>query len=172
MNSSAVSLSRERRTNIVRIAASYTRGPRFPNGTRFVHQGRVPGTALDCGGVISCAALEDGGVFIQDTTAYSRQPWSRRLKVFMQETLRELDGGMEEAQAASVVLFTMPQHPRIQIHMGILDGEGAVIHAWIEQGRVCRSTMPQDWIERVDSVYDYWPLEAVDEARAHGFIRP
>lgn len=48
-------------------------------GTRFQHQGRIPGMALDCAGLIIFVAADNGEEY-RDVQGYSRTPSHQQLK--------------------------------------------------------------------------------------------
>lgn len=85
-------------------------------GTPFVHQGRLPGVGLDCGGVVICAYRE-AGLHIVDSV-YQRVPRRGQLAKMASDNrfwvVRDIEDG-------DVLFFCIHDatHP---MHLGIVDG--------------------------------------------------
>lgn len=93
------------RADVVRVARSYV-------GTPWHHRGRQPGVALDCAGVILCAARELGLVAPDfDVPDYTPAPDGHTLldwcKRYMTPVQRE---AMEPGDVIVLVTDTHPQH--------------------------------------------------------------
>lgn len=142
----------EKRLQILEVARSMRRTP-------FKHQGRLPGCALDCGGLLVCTAERVGGLQYADTSQYSRQPWSRRFKKFLQTNLREISIEEGLSKPATILLFHMKDHPKIQNHTGFYTGPEShtIIHAWISVWKVVESPISgkPNFLDWLDSAYDF-----------------
>ena len=79
--------------------------------TPFAHQGRLPGIALDCAGLIICAAI-DSGLNANDVKGYSSEPDGRSLQ-------------STEWKPGDLLLMKFYRDPR---HVALWTGE-TIIHA-------------------------------------------
>ena len=104
-------------------------------GTPFRHQGRVPGTGLDCGGVVVCAAWVAGLPFV-DSKAYGRRPNPRRMIEVLEREMVRID--VEQAGDGDVLFFWfLAEH--VPQHLGVLTTRKSrphVVHAYDEIGKV------------------------------------
>ena len=112
------------RADIVSVAREYL-------GTPFHHRGRTPGVALDCAGVVICAARELGIFAPQfDVTNYTGSPDGTMMLLCDQYMTRILKSEMESGDV--VALITDKDGTREQ-HLGILadyrHGGLSLIHA-------------------------------------------
>lgn len=117
--------------NIVAIARGYV-------GTPFRHQGRIPGLALDCAGVVVCVAKELGleGEFTE--VPYGKHPHGGTLQ-------RLCDAHMDRVSlygAGDVLLMAWEFEPQ---HLAIVSDIG-IIHSYakakkVVEHRLDRSTM-------------------------------
>lgn len=103
--------------------------------TPFQHQGRIPGRALDCAGVIVAVAQAIGADY-RDEQGYSRYPHRGRLKAALdaqpclEPTATPVSG--------CVLLLRFEKEPQ---HLAILAGD-TVIHAYERVGKVCEHRWP------------------------------
>lgn len=127
--------------------ASVAKHARSFVGTKFVHQGRVPGAGLDCAGVCVCS-YRQAGYPIADYSSYSSIPRESCALEYLDRNLRRLSGPAEGA----VVLLAF-KGMREANHMGIIDGD-SVITGDRGAGRINRS--------RIDSwqgtIHSYWGI--------------
>lgn len=90
-------------------------------GTPFRHQGRLPGVALDCVGLIVCSALATG-LQVRDVHDYPSEPDGGRL-------MRELDKQFARltwpGRPGDVLVMRFIHDPR---HVALFTGE-TIIHA-------------------------------------------
>jgi cell wall-associated NlpC family hydrolase len=115
-------------------------------GTPFRHQGRLPGIALDCAGLI-CHVCESIGVPYTDERGYSRLPHQGRLQAALdaQESLVRVS----DPAPGDVLLFRFRTEP---MHIGIYAGE-TIIHAYEQAGKVCEHRMDDAWRARIVQAY-------------------
>lgn len=98
---------------LIEIARSYI-------GTPFRHQGRLPGTALDCAGLIVCSALA-AGLNAKDVRGYSREPDGSSL----QSTIESQMIRVYKWMPGDLLLMRYYRDPR---HVALWTGTG-IIHA-------------------------------------------
>ena len=117
-------------------------------GTPFRHQGRIPGLALDCAGLV-VHVVNALGLPYQDEQGYSRLPHHGRLEAAldMQPALRQIP--VAERAPGDVLLMRFRAEPT---HLGILAGD-TVIHAYEQAGKVCEHRMDAAWTARIARVY-------------------
>lgn len=129
-------------------------------GVRFHHQGRCR-AGLDCSGLIVCAAM-DCGVELVDRVAYSRQPDGHSLEQAM------VDAGCERipiatAGAGDVLMFSFQDNEigePLPAHLGIIDVDGDLIHAYTKVRRVTKHNIDDAWRARITSA---WRLPGFEE---------
>lgn len=116
--------------------------------TPFVHQGRLPGVALDCAGLIVHVAAALGLEYV-DVAGYSRTPSGGILESTLdaQPCLFRVS----EARAGDVLLFRFLGAPQ---HLGITTGE-TLIHAYQKAGKVCEHRIDEQWRRRIVRVYRF-----------------
>lgn len=117
-------------------------------GTRFRHQGRYPGIALDCAGLVVHVA-RTLGLDYRDVAAYERRPSGGRLEAALdaQPCLERADG---EPQPGDVLLLRFEEDPQ---HLAIYAGDDMVIHAYAAVRRVAEHRLDADWRARIVRVY-------------------
>lgn len=117
-------------------------------GTPFRHQGRIPGVALDCAGLVVAVAAALGADYL-DQEGYGRLPVDNRLtealdaQPCLERVATRLPG--------DVLLLRFggePQH--LSIHAGT-----TLIHAWEAVGRVCEHGLDARWLSRVVQAYRF-----------------
>ena len=125
-------------------------------GTPFVHQGRLPGVALDCVGVPICVARALGLVDTAfDIRGYPRQPDGRTLLALCGQHMTRLDAAAMRPGDVAVIRFErVPQHLGIvapYVHGGL-----SLIHALGTtdgKGRVVEHRIDADTLRRLVAVY-------------------
>lgn len=117
-------------------------------GTPFRHQGRIPGLALDCAGLV-VQVVKTIGLPYHDERGYSRLPHHGRLEAALdaQPSLRQIPAG--DRAPGDVLLMRFKAAPT---HLGILAGD-TLIHAYEQAGKVCEHRMDPAWIARIARVY-------------------
>lgn len=131
------------------IADAIVSAARALIGTPFRHQGRLPGIALDCAGVVIVVA-DQLGLPYADEYGYARQPSSGRLEAALaiQPGLVRIMG---EPQAGDVLLMRFASEPQ---HLGICAGE-SLIHAWEAAGKVVEHRIDAVWKRRIVAIYRF-----------------
>lgn len=125
-----------KRSDIVRVARSFT-------GTRWRHQGRVPGKMLDCAGVVAKTAHE-----LQlsnfDYTNYQRNAQWHRFRAFFADNMQEKS--LKSLKPGDTVIFRQEKYP---CHCGILgskiDGSLTLIHAYALRRMVVEEDFIGEW---------------------------
>lgn len=107
-------------------------------GTKWIHQGRVPGMALDCIGLAIQAAIAAGDwrdEFDPLCRNYGRIPHGNAFQTFMRDHLVPV--GEDEKLMGDLGLFAIKSFP---MHVGVLsehrNGQPSIIHAHAEVGIV------------------------------------
>ncbi len=116
-------------------------------GTPFAHQGRIPGTALDCAGLL-VQVMEGLGLAYDDQHGYPRRPYRGLLEKALREQPCMNEVPKSELAAGDVVLFRISTSPQ---HIGIYTG-GNVIHAYSTTGRVVEQSFAP-WRGNLTHVY-------------------
>lgn len=122
-------------------------------GTRFQHQGRTVGVALDCAGLAQHVASAVG-VATLDVEGYPRRPFSGQLEA----TLEAQSGLVRvfDMQPGDVLLMRFDKEPQ---HLAIFAGE-TIIHAYAKARIVCEHDFTPEWRARVVRVYRFVGVEA------------
>jgi hypothetical protein len=114
-------------------------------GTRWQHQARLPGVAMDCGGVIVCAAQALALPFADHEPGYGRMPDGVKLRAHFERQCTRLT----EFEPGAVALFRWSIHPQ---HCAVIqrwrDGWG-MIHAWAQTRKVVEHEITPEWLERI-----------------------
>lgn len=121
-------------------------------GTRWHHQGRVPGAGLDCVGLV-VHAIRAAGVAFADTTDYGRRHDNGRL-------LRELDARLARASVADlqpgdVLAFSWSERDSESQHVAIVTESQplTIVHAHLGQRGVVEHPAGQYWTGRIAAAY-------------------
>lgn len=117
-------------------------------GTPFRHQGRIPGKALDCAGLVVVTARAVG-LEPLDFAGYPRRPFAGLMEQVLdaQPCLRRVS---RVPQAGDVLLMRFDGDPQ---HLAICAGQ-TIIHAWAQPGRVAENDFTPDWQRRLVAVYE------------------
>lgn len=118
--------------------------------TPFVHQGRIPGIALDCAGLVVVTA-DQLGIPIIDRLDYSRLPNNGSLEAALdiQPALKKVS--REDVQISDVLLMRFKSEPQ---HLGLYAGQ-TIIHTWQPVGCVCEHDLDAAWRRRIVAVYRF-----------------
>ena len=100
-------------------------------GTPFVHQGRIPGRALDCAGLVVAVAQAVGVEYI-DQTGYSCSPSGGLLEAALDGQPGIMRIEPSDREPGDVLLMRFAGDPQ---HLAILAG-ATIIHAWEAPGVV------------------------------------
>lgn len=115
-------------------------------GTPYRHQGRIPGKALDCAGLVVCA-VRMAGLDVIDTDGYSMTPCADMLRSVVERNQVSLVG---EAHAGDILLMRFGREPQ---HLAIYTGEDTIIHSYLDVGMVCEHRYAGVWKARTVGVY-------------------
>lgn len=117
--------------------------------TPFMHQGRLPGTGLDCAGLLVVAARA-GGVEVIDRDNYARTPHDGMLEAVLdaQPALEKVRGA---PQVGDVILMRFGRDPQ---HLGLCTDNG-LIHAYERIGQVVEHRIDEAWQRRIVAVYRF-----------------
>lgn len=118
--------------------------------TPFRHQGRVPGLALDCAGLIVSVA-QALGIDHCDVADYGRLPNNGQLAGVLdaQPALRAVV--VADMQPGDILLMRFVKEPQ---HLAFL-GESTLIHSWEGAGKVCEHGIDDIWRRRIVRVYRF-----------------
>jgi cell wall-associated NlpC family hydrolase len=124
-------------------------------GTRFHHQARLKGKAIDCVGLFLGIARELG-LFDYDNPCYSRRPDGVTL---MREFRKLEDRGwirevpLDQAQDGDVLVFWYSRQSKYPTHVGIKSPLG-FIHTYAHVRRVVETPIGE-WAEKVVHAFRY-----------------
>lgn len=117
-------------------------------GTKFRHQGRIPGQFLDCAGLVAHVAHELG-VEYNELPGYGRIPHNGLMESVLnaQPCLKQA----EEKQPGDILLMRFTQAPQ---HVAIYTGD-TIIHSFSLIGKVCEHRLDELWESRIVAVYRF-----------------
>lgn len=119
-------------------------------GTPFVHQGRIPGRALDCAGLVVAVAQAIAADY-RDMPGYGRNPSNGLLEAALdaQPCLEAISPAAR--QAGDILLMRFDADPQ---HLAIYTGEN-IIHSYQKVGKVCEHRLAAVWAARIVRVYRF-----------------
>ena len=117
-------------------------------GTPFRHQGRIPGVALDCAGLIVAVAESVGADYI-DHPGYGRNPANGLLESVLDE--QPFLERVFDRQPGDVLLMRFSGEPQ---HLAICAGD-TLIHSYEAVGRVCEHRLASVWAARIVRTYRF-----------------
>lgn len=118
-------------------------------GTPFVHQGRIPGKALDCAGLLVTVAAAIGAEYV-DVAGYSRIPTGVLAGVMeSQPCLVRIK--VAEATAGDVLVMRFAKEPQ---HLAVLAG-GTIIHSHAAVRMCCEHAFDDTWRRRVVTAWRF-----------------
>lgn len=126
-------------------------------GTPFRHQGRTPGRALDCAGLMIVIANRIGAETI-DGTSYARRPSSALLETAldMQPCLTRV--ALDAVEPGDILLMKFygdPQHLAIFAGRSDVYQDDGIIHAWAQARKVCEHRLTPEWRARIVRAYRF-----------------
>lgn len=122
-------------------------------GTRFKHQGRTVGVALDCAGLAQHVAASVG-IETTDVEGYPRTPFSGQLEATLEAQPSLVQA--QDMQPGDVLLMRFDKEPQ---HLAIYAGE-TIIHAYAKARIVCEHDFTPEWRSRVVRIYRFSGVEA------------
>jgi len=137
------------RQEIVDEARSYV-------GTRFHHQARVKGVAVDCIGLLVGVARALG-LFEHDNRSYSRHPDGHTLLEELEKVLDRVEEGAEP-ELGDVLVFWISERTKRPQHIAIKSDVG-MIHTYAHIGKVVETHLTKAWRRRICAVFRFRGLE-------------
>jgi len=119
-------------------------------GTPFRHQGRIPGIALDCAGVV-CAVAVNLGIEHVDVQGYGRDPHANLLKLTLDDQTSVQEVNKNDMHSGDILLMRFGREPQ---HLAICAGD-TVIHSYEAVGKVCEHRLDDVWTSRIVAVYRF-----------------
>lgn len=116
--------------------------------TPFVHQGRIPGVALDCAGLVVAVAEAVGAEYV-DHAGYGRNPANGLL-----ESVLDAQPFLErvfDRKPGDVLLMRFAGEPQ---HLAIFTGQN-IIHSYESVGKVCEHRLADVWAARIVRTYRF-----------------
>ena len=119
-------------------------------GTPFRHQGRLPGVALDCAGLVVAVAKAIGADY-HDVAGYGRTSSGGMLESCLcsQPGLDIISKA--DRQPSDILLIRFSGDPQ---HLAIFTGE-TIIHSYASVGAVCEHRMADVWAARIVCAYRF-----------------
>lgn len=118
--------------------------------TPFMHQGRLPGMALDCAGLIVVVA-KLLNIPIDDQAGYSRTPAHGLLEAAIHKQPAIQFVRLSEIAAGDILLMRFSGEPQ---HLAIFTGE-TIIHAYERVGKVAEHRLDMAWRRRIVSAHRF-----------------
>lgn len=129
------------------IAKAIVEKAREYEGTRWQHQGRVKGLAIDCIGLVVCT-LQELGLTDQNPSNYGRVPDGVTLRRGLTEHL--IPVAFAQRQEGDIVLFRYNEAPQHVAFLTTLpDGREGIIHAYAGARKVVEHGFDDVWKARV-----------------------
>jgi cell wall-associated NlpC family hydrolase len=118
--------------------------------TPFRHQGRIPGVALDCAGLLIAVAQAVGADYA-DVPAYGLNPAGGMLGSALdaQPCLEPVP--LSQCQPGDILMMRFAAEPQ---HLAMLAGD-TIIHAYSNVGKVCEHRLSSVWAARIVRVYRF-----------------
>jgi len=133
-------------------------------GTRFQHQGRLKGRAMDCVGLPLCVADDLGlvdklGVPFKkhDNANYSAQPLDRFVHEEAQR--RMIEKPIDQMQPGDLVTIRLPDVPCHVAIISTVNGTIGMIHAYATIGKVVEHIMDVKWRRRIEGCFAFPGVE-------------
>lgn len=119
-------------------------------GTPFVHQGRLPGRALDCAGV-AVHACRQCGLTALEPQGYGRQPHDGMLEMWLERQPFLARAPLADMHAGDLLLMRFTGEPQ---HIAIATDAG-ILHSYEKAGRVVEHVLDPRWRKRIVRVYRF-----------------
>lgn len=120
--------------------------------TRFQHQARQPGLALDCVGLL-IHAFAAAGLAVTDERGYAREPNPAVMRAHLESLCYRAGAPWQPADILWIRIVHEPQH------LALLTDAGTIIHAYSSVGRVVEHHLDARWRRRVEAVYRHRGLD-------------
>ncbi len=125
--------------------------------TPFRHQGRMPGKALDCAGLVVAVADATGADYL-DQQGYSAHPSNGLLESALDAQPCLVRVKLSEMQPGDVLLMKFasdPQHLAIFVGFNPIYQAEGIVHAWTQARMVCEHVLTDEWRARIVRVYRF-----------------
>ncbi len=119
-------------------------------GTPFLHQGRIPGRALDCAGLLIAIAQAVGADY-RDVAGYGPNPSGGLLEAALDDQPCLERVPVHARCPGDLLLMRFDADPQ---HLAVLTGE-TIIHAYANVGTVCEHRLSAVWTARIVRVYRF-----------------
>jgi cell wall-associated NlpC family hydrolase len=116
-------------------------------GTPFVHQGRLPGKALDCAGLAVVVASH--WYTVSEPRAYGRSPHEGLLRIWVED--QHFIEPSATPEPGGVLLMRFGKEPQ---HLAICAGD-TIIHSYGMVGKVVEHRFSDVWRARVAASYRF-----------------
>lgn len=114
-------------------------------GTPFKHQGRLPHVALDCAGLVICAARECG-IDMSDRKGYSNIPDGVEFKLCLLENAFPVK--RDELRVGDLMTFAWTRYEQHVAIVSSLDPM-RIIHSWYDAGKAVENGLDEYWARRL-----------------------
>lgn len=128
-------------------------------GTPFRHQGRAPGRALDCAGLIVHVANCIGAA-VQDVDGYPALP-NGELEATLARHVADgviVQVALADLQPGDIVLMRFEKEPAPR-HLGIIGFDNTLIHAWAVIRKVGEHRIDDAWRSRFVGAWRFAGVE-------------
>jgi len=124
-------------------------------GTPFVHQGRLPGVALDCAGTAIIVAQKIG-FDVTDVIGYGRTPANGLLEKTVAGQPFLMPVKVSEIAAGDILVMRFGKEPR---HLDVCAGD-TLIPSYAAVRMVCEHRLSDVWRTRITAAYRFTRPEA------------
>lgn len=123
-------------------------------GTPFQHQGRIPGVALDCAGLLIAVAQAVGADY-HDVLGYGPHPCAGLLERALADQSCLEPVLVAQRRAGDLLLMRFEIDPQ---HLAVFTGD-TIIHAYSNVGMVCEHRLSAVWAARIVRAYRFRGVE-------------
>jgi cell wall-associated NlpC family hydrolase len=136
--------------------ADFIAAARSMIGTRFHHQGRLPGVGLDCAGLVVCAA-HSAGIDLADEPGYGHMPHSGTFMAKVAENADRIDPA--DVMPGDMMVFAFRGEPQHVAIVSAVTPRILLLHAYAEARRVVENGFDGIWQSRLRGC---WRLRGLD----------
>lgn len=137
------------RDKFVAIARSYLKTP-------YIHQGRLPGTGLDCAGLVVCAARAVG-IQVKDVTGYSRTPDGTTFLAGLNAQMTRISN--DQIQPGDVLAFAFNDAPQHCAIVTETTPEIRIIHAHMRVRSTVEHGLDDYWLSKIRCAFSFKEFE-------------
>ena len=121
-------------------------------GTPYAHQGRFPGLALDCAGLVICAA-QSAGIAVADVAGYSRVPDGVTFLAGIEAQMDRIN--MSDIQPGDVIAFTFLKDPQHAAVVTAVEPRLKITHAHMRVRKTVEHDLDETWSKRICGAYRF-----------------